>query len=186
MHGVVAGQRQPRDDGLRRALRHDAVFRQRVADDAVVRFGIKPVFVDADAGAPMIALLDGVAETRHDVSLAIAVDVLQGDQKASRRRRVVAVIGAAPGVDVDHAVRSHHHVARVADMVGEYGGAKSLGQSDPAIVAGASLCRCLAGCLALDRRGKWAARQQQDCCSRCAQQNRAEKTSHDLEPRFAI
>jgi hypothetical protein len=67
----------------------------------------------------MIALLDGVAEAGSDISLAVAVEVLQGDEESPWWGRVVAVVSAAPGIDIDHAVRGYHQVACMADMVGE-------------------------------------------------------------------
>jgi hypothetical protein len=137
MHGMVAGEGKPGDDSLWFAGRDDAVLAQRVAYDAIVHLGVEGTLVKGDAGATVIALLDSVAEAGGDIGLAVAVDVLQSHEESPRRRRIVAVIAAAPGVDVDHAVRGHRQMAGMADMVGEHGRAEPFRQRDAAIVAGA-------------------------------------------------
>jgi hypothetical protein len=92
-----------------------------------------------DAGAAGATLLAGLAEADVDVGAAVAIGILQGHQKPAGRRRVVAVVAAAPGVDVERPVGRDDHLAGVADIVGEYGGAKSRGQRDPAFVPHAGL-----------------------------------------------
>jgi glutathione S-transferase len=42
MHRMIAGERQSRDNDLRIFLRRDAVGRQRIADDLVVLFSVRP------------------------------------------------------------------------------------------------------------------------------------------------
>ena len=57
MHRMIAGQRQSRDDGLRRPGRRDRrPAGKRVAHDAVVGLGIEIALVDRDAGAALVAL----------------------------------------------------------------------------------------------------------------------------------
>ncbi len=143
VHRMIAGQRQPGDHDLGCSGRCDRAGRQRVAHDAIVHLGVEPVFVKRDAGAAMTAGRDAVAETRIDVRASVSVGVLQRDQEAAARWRVVAVVTATPGVDIDHPVRRHHQMAGVADLVGEDGGAEPGRERDAAIVAGAAGRRCV-------------------------------------------
>jgi hypothetical protein len=71
-----------------------------------------------------------------------ALAVFQGNQHSARRRCVVAAIGAAPGIDIDRAVRSDRHVAGVAQLVGEDRGAKTRRQRDAAGIARAGGLAC--------------------------------------------
>ncbi len=132
---MVAGERQAGHDRLRLSRGRNPVFGQLVADDLVVHLGVERAVEDGDAGAARAALLYRVAEARNHFCLAVAVAVLQGDEEASGRGRVVAVIAAAPCIDVDHAVRRHDHMTRMSDIVGEHAGAEALRQHDPACIA---------------------------------------------------
>ena len=106
-------------------------------------FGVNGALVERDAGAAGRALRHAVAETLDHVGLAVALDILQRDQKAAGRRRVVMKIAAAPGVDIEHAVRRDRHVADMAEIVGEHRGAEAGRKRDAAIVAGASIGRSI-------------------------------------------
>jgi hypothetical protein len=109
--------------------------------------------VKRDARAAGAAALDAVAEADVDVGAAVARGVLQGHQKSAGGRRVVAVVAAAPGVDVDDAVRGDDEVPGMADAVGEHGCAETRGKRDPAVVSGAGCRRRrLGGWLILRRR----------------------------------
>ena len=156
---MVAGERQLGNDHLGRPGRRERACRQGVAHDAVVHLRVKRAIVERDAGAAGAALLAGLAEADADVGAAVAVGILQGDQEAARRRRVVAVVAAAPGVDVDHSVRRDDQVSGVADIVGKHGCAEPGRQRDPAVVIRAGLRpRCLGAGLRVRER---ASQQQQ-------------------------
>ena len=168
MHGMVAGERQPRHDDLGRAGRRDRARRQGVADDAVVGFREQRAVINCDSRPAGIAALDSRAEANHLVGTAAAGRVLQRQQEAPVGRLSVlgvGVIAAATGVDVDHAVRRNDHVPGVADIVGEHGGAEPGRQRNPAIVTragapgvGSRVARIL--------RGGWLNAHQQHACDR--------------------
>jgi hypothetical protein len=106
MHRMIAGDRHAGNDDLRFAARHHLAILQRVGDDLVVGLGVELALVDVDAGAAVVALGRRGAETFDLVGLAVVVGVLQSDEEPVRPRRFVAfVISAAPGVDVERAVR---------------------------------------------------------------------------------
>jgi hypothetical protein len=128
---------------LRLFVRHDAIRRQRVADDLVVLLGIKAAIVDADAGAAGRSLRHTVAEALDHVGAAFAVIVFERDEEAAGRRPVILIVAAAPGVDVKHAVRIERHLPGVAEIVGEHGGAEIGRQRNAAIVADAGVARIL-------------------------------------------
>ena len=86
---------------------------------------------------PAFAVLLGRAEANLLVGGAVVVVVLQRDEEAAGMDRVGLVVPAAPRVEVERPVGGDDHLARVADMVGEDGGAEALRQGDPGIVAGA-------------------------------------------------
>ena len=90
---------------------------------------------------PALPLSDALAEANVDVGPAVAGGILEGDQEPTGRRRVVAVIAAAPGVDVDHPVRGDDEVSGVANVVREHGGAEPGGQRDPTVVIRAGFRR---------------------------------------------
>ena len=109
----------------------------------------------------MTAVCGTVAKAHDDVGMAVAFGVLKRDQKSTGRRRVVAVIAAAPGIDVDNPVWGHDQVPGVADIVRKHGSAEPARQRDPAIVAGqASALRARRVGLSL-RKGWRAGRQHQ-------------------------
>src|SRR5580704_9961906 len=58
-------------------------------------------------------------------------------KKAAGRRLVILIIAAAPGVEVEHAVRAEYHLASMAEIVGKNRGAKAGRQRDAAVIAGA-------------------------------------------------
>ena len=103
MHRMIAGQRHAGHDDLRLAGRHDAVCgRSGVADDLVVHFGVDVVLVESRCRCRPRCPRREAGPKRIDlVGLAVALGVLQRDQEAAGGRRVVAVVAAAPGVDVD-------------------------------------------------------------------------------------
>ncbi len=138
MHVVAAGQRQAGDDDLRIARGRDriGIGRQHVADDLVVLLGIDGAVIVGDAGAAGRAFRHAGSEPLDHIGMA---DALEGHQKPARRRLVEVIETAAPGVDIEHAVRRDRHVADVADIVGEYGGAKSRRQREAAVIAGAAI-----------------------------------------------
>ena len=137
MHRVVAGQRQAGDNNLRGFRRHDRVALQRIADDLVILFRVKPAIIKVDAGAPGGALRHAWPKTLDHVGSAVAGVVLERNKKAAGRRLVILIIAAAPGVEVEHAVRAEYHLASMAEIVGKNRGAKAGRQRDPAVIAGA-------------------------------------------------
>ena len=127
--------------------------------------------IEGDAGAARRALRDAIAEALDHIGMAVAFAILQRHQKATSRRLVVAIIAAAPGVDVEHAVRRKHHVTGVPEIVGENGRAEALGKRDAAVIAGAGVrSRTDRICLSKHR---WRScnqdyGEQNDCKNRCA------------------
>ena len=120
---------------LRLALRQRITRRQRVTQDVVVLLRIQRVFIECDAGAAGGLLGHAVADALDDFGLAVAVLVLQRDDEAARGRRVEAEVHAAPGVHIDHTLGRYHHVARMADVVGEDRGAEARRQRKTTVVA---------------------------------------------------
>ena len=147
MHGVIAGQRQPRDDDLRLRFRDDRTVGDRVTKDFVVLLGIDRALVERDTAAASRSLRHPVAEALDDIGLAIVLRVLERQHEAAGRRRVIAKIATAPGVDVKHAVRSEGHMPDVTDIVGEDRRAKTRRERDTRIRAGAGgrLRQCRGG-----------------------------------------
>jgi hypothetical protein len=139
MHWVVAGDGQSRDDHIGRCAWRDRPFRQRIANDAVIHLRVERTLVERNPGAAGTALLAGLAEANVDVGPAIAFRILERHQKSTRRRRVVAIVYAAPRIDVDHSVRGGSHLAGMADVVCENGCAEPGCQGDSAIVTRTSL-----------------------------------------------
>ena len=76
-------------------------------------------------------------KTLDHVGSAVARIILERNKKAAGRRLVVLIIAAAPGVEVEHAVRAEYHLASMAEIVGENRGAKAGRQRDAAVIAGA-------------------------------------------------
>ena len=193
MHGMVAGERQPRNDDLGRAGRRDRARRQGVADDAVVGLREQRAVINCDSRPAGIAALGSRAEANDLVGAAAAGRVLQRQQEAAVRRLGVlgvGVIAAAPGVDVDHAVRGNDHMPGVADIVGEHGGAESGRQRNPAIVSRAG-APGIGGRVARILRGGWLNAHQQQAGDR--QRHRGEShrrcsgrciRSHDIRLRL--
>ena len=141
MHGMVAGQRQSRNDGFARTTRHDRAGGQRVARDAVIDLRVDRAFVHADACPARAAALHGFAKALGHIGFSRTVFILQGDEETSRVRSVVAVVPARPGIDVDHSARRHNHVAGVADIVGEDGCTEPGGNVNPLSSPGRDLAR---------------------------------------------
>jgi hypothetical protein len=131
---MVATERQPRNDGLRRIGRHRAGFRQPEADDAVIHLGIERAVIECDAGSSGRALRRSFAEAADDIGLAVAIGVFQGDQEPARRRLVVTVIEAAPRVDINDAIAGRRHVPGVTQVLGKDGGAESWRQGNARIL----------------------------------------------------
>ena len=174
MHGMVAAQRQAGDDRGRLTLRRDLTVDERIAHDAIIDLGVEPVLVDGDAGAAMAAGRRRFAEALHDIGVPVVMRVLECDQEAAGRRRVVLVVPAAPGVDVEHTVGRDDHLPRVAELVGEHGGAEPGRQGDAGIiVAGGTTGRRGAGGrvfrLAVARLGVADGQRQYGCECDCGQ-----------------
>jgi hypothetical protein len=163
VHGMVAGERQPRDDGLGRIGGHRTGLRQPVAHDAVVYLGIERAAIDRDAGPAGRALRRRVAEAADHIGFAVPVGIFQGNQKSARRGFVVAVIETAPRVDVDDAVAADSHVPGVTQLVGKDGGAEPRRQGNPRIRSWAAHSVTLGRGLAVRRStGRRASASQQD------------------------
>ena len=139
MHRVVAGERQARENDLGFLVRRDGSRGQRIADDLVVLFGIEPAVIEGDASAARRALRDTIAKALDHIRMAVAFAILQRHQKTAGRRLVVAIIAAAPSVDVEHTVRRKHHVTGVPEIVGENGCAEASGKRDASVIAGAGV-----------------------------------------------
>src|SRR5262249_1083792 len=120
----------------------------------------KRAFIKCDPGSAGIAAVRAGTEADDHVSAAIPGGVLQGEKEPAGWRRVVAVIGAAPGVDVDHPIGRDHHLPGVTDVVREHRCAKARRQRDPAIVAWTALCG-RRGRAARVLRSRWRGREQQ-------------------------
>src|SRR3984893_18124453 len=124
MHRMVAGDRQPGDDHLRRRGRGNRAGGQSVAHDAIVHLGIERTVIKRDAGAAVAAVREAVAKANVDVGVPITLGILKSDQKPARRGGVVAIVAAAPGIDVDDPIRSDDKMPGVANIVRENGCAK--------------------------------------------------------------
>ena len=122
---MIAGQRQPRDDGLWRCGRLDPTRRQLVPHDAIVRLGIEVALVDGNAGSARVAVRLGWTKADDLVGPAVALGILQANQKPAGWGRVVVVIEPAPGVDVYDPVRRHREMPGMAQLVCENGSAKA-------------------------------------------------------------
>ena len=116
-------------------------LRQHIANDAIVGFGVERSVIERDPGSTGIAALGPRTEAGDHVSPALAGGVLQGHQKSAGGRLVVAVIAAAPGVDVHHAVRGDHHVPGVADVIGKHRCAEARREDDAAVITGTGRVR---------------------------------------------
>src|SRR5207245_440465 len=114
--------------------RHDPRRGQCIPRDAIVDLREERAAMERDASAPGTAGLNAISEADLDIGPALALAVLKTDEESTGGRRVVAVIPAAPRVDVDHAVRRNDEVPGVADVVREHRRAESGGQRDPAVV----------------------------------------------------
>ena len=75
---MIAGQRQSRDDGLRRSGRLDPIRRQLIAYDAIVGLGIDVAVVDGDAGSSRVTLCLGRTKADYFIGPAVALGILQG------------------------------------------------------------------------------------------------------------
>ena len=139
MHRVIAGDRHAAQNRLGLARRRNLAVLQFVANDLVVDLGVEPILVEPDAGAAVRALREGRTEADIDVSLARAFRIFESDQEAALVRRVVAVIDAAPGVDIDGAVGRHRKLAGVTDLVGKDCRAESTRKAQSGIALGAFL-----------------------------------------------
>ena len=135
-HRVIAGDRHAAHNRLGLARRRRLAVLQFVANDLVVDLRVEPILVEPDTSAAVRALGEGRTEADIDVSLARAFRVLESDQKAALVRRVVAVIDATPGVDIDGAVGRHRKLAGVTDLVGKDGRAESAGRLSPESLSG--------------------------------------------------
>ena len=182
---MVAGERQAGENDLGLLVRRDGRRGQRIPDDLVVLFGIEPAMIEGDAGAARRALRDAIAKALDHIRMAVAFAILQRHQKTAGRRLVVAIIAAAPGVDVEHAVRRKHHVTGVPEIVGENGRAEALGKRDAAVIAGAGVrSRTNRICLSKQR---WRSRNQdckeqngcKNCCAMAPPGMKGQALGHD-------
>jgi hypothetical protein len=110
---MIAGERQAGDNGFRLALGRNLAITQSVADDAIVDLGEEAAFVEPDAGPAMASGRNGLAEADFYVGISVAFGVLERDEKAAGRRRIILVIDAAPGIDVDGAIRRNGEMPSV-------------------------------------------------------------------------
>jgi len=143
---MVAICRQSIDYYLRGSGRRHAVGGDRVTRDALFRsvafFRVERAFIKADSRAAAVMLRDIGPEPSDYVCLAIIVGITQRDDKSAWVRGTL-VVGAAPGVDVDVAVRVDRDVSHVTEGVGEDDGAETGGQCNATIVTAAC---SVAGC----------------------------------------
>src|SRR5690348_14920376 len=103
MHGMLAGDRHAAQDRLRLALRRHLSVLQLISNDLVVELGVEPILVEKDAGAALSAFGESRSETNVQVSMASALRVLERDQESAGVGLVIAVVAAAPGIDIDGA-----------------------------------------------------------------------------------
>src|ERR1700731_1112495 len=125
VHRVIAGEGQPRNNDLGRRGWGKCSSRWRVAHDAIVHFRVERAVVENDACATVAAVHGSVTEARDDVGAPFPLGVLKGEQKPACRRLVVAVIEAAPGVDINNAIRGKDELRGMANSVREDGCAKA-------------------------------------------------------------
>src|ERR1700760_4770759 len=102
VHRMVAGERQRRDDDLRRRSRSDHSRRQRITHDAIVYFGVKRTVIEGDAGAAATALGEAVPEAKMHVGMSTSLCVLERHEETAWRRGIVTVIAAAPGIHIHY------------------------------------------------------------------------------------
>ena len=74
---------------------------------------------------PALPSAAGGAEADDLVGLTVALGILQSDQKAAGRGRVVVVVAAAPGIGIDNPIRRHRKVSGMAEFVGENRGTET-------------------------------------------------------------
>jgi hypothetical protein len=130
VHRMIAGEWQAGDDGFRLSFGRYLAITQSVADDAIVDLGKEAVFVEPDAGAAVASGCRRFTKTDDQVGMAAAFGVLERDEKAARRRRIILVIDAAPGIDVNGAIRRISEMPGMAYVVGEHRRAKAARQGD--------------------------------------------------------
>ena len=133
VHRVITTERQARDHDLGRGGRDDGVRREGVLHDPVLRLDVQRVLVEHDPGATRAAVGRTRAEALDDVRLAAAGRVAERDEEAARVRGTVAVVAAAPGVEVDDAVRGDGDMARVPEIVGEHRRAEAGRELEPRV-----------------------------------------------------
>src|SRR5438067_12087367 len=110
MHGMVAIERQSTHDRYRLG-RDTAAGRQRVPHDGSILLGIQRAAMQTDARAAMPAAIRFRAKPRYDVGTPVMRRIAQHDEIAARWALVTAEIDAAPGIDVDVAVRRDDDMA---------------------------------------------------------------------------
>ena len=107
-----------------------AVGRDRVAydplRDRVALFGVERTLVNANAGAAFILVPRVGTESLDDVRFPIVVGVAERNEETARMRRTLIEL-AAPGVDVNDAVGGDDNMPGVAERVGEYRRAETVG-----------------------------------------------------------
>ena len=130
---MIAGNRHAAQDGLGLARGRHLALLQLVANDLVVDLGVKPILVEPDARAAMRAFREGRAKSFVHIGIARCLGVLERDEKATLMWRVVVVIDATPGVDIDGAVGRHRKLPCVPDLVGKDGRAETVRQAQSRI-----------------------------------------------------
>ena len=107
MRHVIAAEWKSRDDDLRFPLRNGIALVQRVTHDAIFDLGVKPILIKSDAGCTALR----VAEREDHIGLAVAVGVLQGDE------RTFGGLFRVASIDVDSTVSRNRQVARLSYSV---------------------------------------------------------------------
>ncbi len=131
---MIATERQARNDDLGCALGHDRTGRHRVADDTIVYLCVQKALVEPDARSTRTARLHRLPEALDGVRLAVTVLVLKRHQESTGGRLIVAVVNAAPRIDIQGAVRGDHHMPCMTYLVCKDRCAKSRRQLQAAVM----------------------------------------------------
>src|SRR6516164_9812376 len=121
MHGVIAAQRQFRNDSLRSTGGNDCICRQRITDNTIADLCVHGSFVDTNATATGSSCLLRLAESLDHICFPSTGLVAQGDEKSAFMNLVEVVIVARPRVRVDDSIRPHCQVASMTDTVRKNG-----------------------------------------------------------------
>src|SRR5690348_4550018 len=138
---MVAGERERLHDDHWRFRRRATVCGQGIAHDRRALLRVQRPTMQGDPGASMSPAVRRRAEAGDDIGPTIVTGVAEHHEIAAGRTLVTAEVRAAPGIDVDIAVRRDDDVPRVADAVGEDGRTESRWQRETTVVAGTRLRR---------------------------------------------